>query len=75
MIYEAIKKMFVQNEKNSGVHMVAGAASKVVASSITYPYQVVKTRLQSLGAEKMYSGTIDCAKKTYYREGIAGFYR
>ena len=73
MVYEFIKKYFSKNEEkttNSVHHLVAGGVSKVIASSVTYPYQVIKTRLQQIDGNKLYNGTIDCIKKTYSSEGV-----
>lgn len=44
-----------------------GAISKVTASISTYPYQVVKARLQMrpINGEVLYTGVIDTVKKTW----------
>ncbi|KAJ3349694.1 hypothetical protein GGF32_005318 [Allomyces javanicus] len=47
--------------------------SKVVASVATYPYQLVKTRLQS-GATR-YGGVVDVVRQTWRGEGLVGFYK
>ncbi|KNE71002.1 hypothetical protein AMAG_15262 [Allomyces macrogynus ATCC 38327] len=47
--------------------------SKVVASVATYPYQLVKTRLQS-GAAR-YGGVVDVVRQTWKGEGLVGFYK
>ena len=49
------------------------ALSKLVAASITYPYQVVRTRLQD--QHQQYNGVIDVINRTYRGEGIGGFYK
>ena len=57
--------------------LLAGA-SKVVASVSTYPYQVVKSRLQQRENsinERRYKGLIDCVYKIWQKEKIAGFFR
>lgn len=47
--------------------------SKLIAAVTTYPYQVLRARLQDQHCE--YSGTIDCLRKTLRYEGLAGLYK
>ena len=56
----------------------AGGVTGGLEICITYPTEYVKTLLQldqKLGAERKYSGILDCAKKTYGAHGFFGMYR
>ena len=52
---------------------VAGVAGGVAVVLIGHPFDTVKTRLQT-SPRGVYSGTIDCLKKTVRDEGMRGFY-
>jgi len=94
--YEWLKRFFQSIRNNAGtgsatdrilqpavVSMITGAASKILASTVTYPYQVIRSRLQqrdsgataSAGAGPKYTGTLDCALKIWKNEGVGGFFR
>ena len=80
MAYEEMKNSY-HNYCNQDITTKLGtleylsfaALSKLMAAFITYPYQVVRTRLQN--TESKYIGSFDCVKKIYKLEGGIGFYK
>lgn len=64
-----------------------GFLSKLVATTVTYPYQVMKARLQQreilvadeassvFRAQAKYRGMLDCVKQIVKYEGLVGFYK
>ncbi|KAI9718963.1 MAG: hypothetical protein M1812_003848 [Candelaria pacifica] len=51
------------------------ALSKIFAGSVTYPYQVVRARLQTYDAQKTYEGARDVVVQIWRQEGASGFYK
>lgn len=56
-------------------YLLLSATSKIFAGSITYPYQVLRVRLQAYDADRAYRGVWDAIVQTWRNEGIKGFYR
>jgi solute carrier family 25 protein 33/36 len=57
--------------------MLAGAASKLVASAVTYPHEVIRTRMRekpSAGAPSRYSSIVRTAVTIAKEEGVRGLY-
>jgi len=75
--YEHMKalynKAYHRTDLSTPMILTFSALSKLTAAVTTYPYQVVRTRLQD--QHQHYNGVIDVIKRTYQREGITGFYK
>ena len=63
------------NEINNLDYLIFSGLSKIFAGSITYPYQVVRARLQSYDADKFYKSARDVVYQVWKREGTLGFYK
>ena len=80
MSYEELKRAYCSRHRlphntklGSITYLTMAAASKVVAVATTYPYQVVRARLQD--QESKFEGALDTICRTYRYEGIRAFYK
>ena len=91
-VYEPLKKMwrrYLGHESNPSVGieseeeklgntatLVISGSAKIVAGTITYPYQVLRSRLQTYDAEERFGkGIRGVAGKVWREEGWRGFYK
>lgn len=81
MTYEQLKRYHVDRggRGEKGLRAVdylwLSGASKILASSTTYPCQVVRARLQMYEAGQTYTGVRDAVAQIWKQEGLAGFYK
>ncbi|XP_023669993.2 solute carrier family 25 member 32b [Paramormyrops kingsleyae] len=80
MAYEELKRDYnkyrsraSEAKLNPLEYLSMAALSKVFAVSTTYPYQVVRARLQD--QHTTYSGALDVIRRTWRNEGLRGFYK
>ncbi|KAF9184231.1 hypothetical protein BGZ51_003476 [Haplosporangium sp. Z 767] len=78
-VFEKIKNRIAKTRNlTSFDFFLLGAVSKLAATSITYPYIVVKSRMQlkqSDDAKERYSSIMDGFRKIIKYEGVAGLYK
>eukprot|EP00743_Colponemidia_sp_Colp-15_P002397 GILK01002598.1.p1 GENE.GILK01002598.1~~GILK01002598.1.p1 ORF type:complete len:308 (+),score=33.41 GILK01002598.1:39-962(+) len=59
--------------------LLVGAVAGVIGTTIIFPMDLVKTRLQNQkalsGGEKPYNGILDCFRKSFKEGGFRGMYR
>ncbi|XP_039282197.1 mitochondrial folate transporter/carrier-like [Nilaparvata lugens] len=83
MAFEEMRNYYNQRYKNAPIdtklgtkeYLVIVGVSRLLATVVTYPFQVVRARLQDTRAATDYTGTIDCIAKTWRFEGLLGFYK
>lgn len=79
MIYESLKEMLQLKdysiEKKSLSYFLVGVLSKSIASTITYPYQVAKTRIQQFQNIVKYKTTLQTIRLITTNEGFLALYK
>lgn len=80
MVYEQMKNEYnkyynfpISTKLGTAEYLTFAAVSKLIAAGFTYPYQVVRARLQN--HHNSYKGSIDCIQQTLRYEGWRGFYK
>ncbi|KAF8841292.1 mitochondrial carrier [Paxillus ammoniavirescens] len=73
---KAGKTMAPEDDKLSNTaYTVMSGASKLFALATTYPYQVIRSRIQNNATVHLYPDIPTTIKRTWKGEGIRGFYR
>jgi solute carrier family 25 folate transporter 32 len=80
-LYENLKQKFEQKRGTKLIHitdvMLASMTSKLAASMIAYPHEVLRSRLHDNGhsTNKKYKNMREVITKIYQEEGVSGFYK
>ncbi|KAK1972791.1 mitochondrial carrier [Colletotrichum sublineola] len=84
-VYEPAKKMYFAGRQRKGDNdgrlsneatVVISSAAKLVAGAVTYPYQVLRSRLQTYDADERFGrGIRGVVARMWQEEGLRGFYR
>ncbi|MCJ1395250.1 hypothetical protein MMC18_008134 [Xylographa bjoerkii] len=82
MAYEQMKKWrgthgsAEQQQQYSNLDfLIFSGLSKTFAGTLTYPYQVIRARLQTYDADQTYKSARDVVRQVWKQEGISGFYK
>lgn len=81
--FDTMKEILSENSRKHELELplwkrwVVAQAVTTSAGLLSYPLDTVRRRMmmQSGLEQQMYSGTLDCWKKIYRKEGVASFYR
>lgn len=81
-LYNSMKSMIQQyygtkpNEPlSAGATFAVGSFAGIITVYSTMPIDTVKTRMQALGADKLYSSTFNCFVKIFKEEGLLTFWK
>ncbi|KAM0332935.1 hypothetical protein ACHAQA_001591 [Verticillium albo-atrum] len=85
-VYEPAKRVYLASRRRAGAPddgrmsndatVVISSAAKLAAGALTYPYQVLRSRLQNYDADVRFGrGVRGVATQLWREEGLRGFYR
>ncbi len=78
--YDQIKEMLLSIPGNVFVdnkttHLVSSVIAGFIATVVTQPFDVVKTRMMNAGVNSEYKGSIHCLVKTASEEGVLALFK
>ncbi|KAK0042146.1 mitochondrial folate transporter/carrier, partial [Biomphalaria pfeifferi] len=72
-LYNSYRNQPLNTRLTSVEYLTFAALSKMVAAATTYPYQVVRSRLQD--QHRQYKGAWDVIRQIWVYEGVTGYYK
>ncbi|CAL8094485.1 unnamed protein product [Calicophoron daubneyi] len=81
MLYEQMRNLYNHHYRHRTVnskltaleYLTFASLSKLAAASLTYPYQVIRSRMQD--EHRRYKGILDVIRVLWRGEGVRGFYK
>jgi hypothetical protein len=77
-VYELLKEEFVKKDEKPALYQICGITitSKILSSSVSYPHEVLRSKLQKANfeSETRFTGLLSCGQWIFKEEGVAGFY-
>jgi adenine nucleotide transporter 17 len=81
MVFERLKSLLLKRGGRKRLSatdaFLLGAVAKLVATLVTFPYLLVKSRLQAKGTQGVikYAGFVDAVTRIFAADGLRGFYK
>ncbi|KAH0839532.1 solute carrier family 25 member 38 [Lanmaoa asiatica] len=76
LLYEAIKRessYFVPSAHAISIHSISAAAAGGIATMVTHPFDVIKTKMQ-VRSEHQYHGLTSTVTRIWQQRGVVGFF-
>lgn len=70
-----LQSQLPQRLPSSAESFVSGAGAGAIATTVTYPLDLLRTRFAAQGTERVYRGLISSVREIAYHEGPTGYFR
>jgi solute carrier family 25 phosphate transporter 23/24/25/41 len=75
LLYDKLKLQVYQNELNASKRLFLGSLAGIIATVVTYPLDIVKTRMTVQKRGEVYKGTSDALLKMLRKEGTHSLFK